>query len=578
MSEPKKAIVRELGFGGLMHIPPMNVPHKLLKELANSFKLGKNTLEISYGSFKVTPKTIGLALGLNASGDLFRNKEKKGEEKAAVPWVSNWNREQLVARIRAEIDGHMGIVRMAETKKKLKEMKEKEKKEEKKKKRNQVLPLKMIHQILILTFPLSLSRKKSQRKLQGNNQNREPKRVKNPCQLKKEKTSKKIHTAAKKTQSKKRKHIIENSSSEEENQSYDGMPEVSLATETDPLFEGQTEQSSVNKPSHSIREEKSLDDPAQQQIIVFRPSSKPFDITPEPQKVHESTPTTPPAPSKLQYTSTRSDPAPEATAAALLMMARTASYVPKELPLPTFSLDLTDSSQEETQTQEGCPETTMLIEELDVLVEKIAKSGEKTTPNFPEGKSPPTKKQTVGQIFDKFETPARRNLMSAEMREKCYLWATRIRTFPGDATYEYDAICRLNAQEPLMLTRGHFASLKASSYIEADIVTAMCLILNQQNIKRFQEEIYCFPPNIVNMAIGNHPDGVFLQPKSKKPFNAEIDHFRVEFASRILFHDMNSDKDASIKGSETMRLSKPSAALLSPYCQVDSHDIESDSD
>ncbi|KAL4374241.1 hypothetical protein AHAS_Ahas05G0162100 [Arachis hypogaea] len=50
-----------------MHIPPMRVPHKLLKELANSFKLGKNTLETSYGSFKVTPSTIGAALGLNAS-------------------------------------------------------------------------------------------------------------------------------------------------------------------------------------------------------------------------------------------------------------------------------------------------------------------------------------------------------------------------------------------------------------------------------------------------------------------------------------------------------------------------------
>ncbi|RYR20436.1 hypothetical protein Ahy_B03g065552 [Arachis hypogaea] len=74
MSEPKKAIVRELGFGGLMHIPPMNVPHKLLKELANSFKLGKNTLETSYGSFKIKPKTIGDALGLNASGDLFPDK------------------------------------------------------------------------------------------------------------------------------------------------------------------------------------------------------------------------------------------------------------------------------------------------------------------------------------------------------------------------------------------------------------------------------------------------------------------------------------------------------------------------
>ncbi|RYQ96668.1 hypothetical protein Ahy_B08g092510 [Arachis hypogaea] len=59
---------------------------------------------------------------------------------------------------------------------------------------------------------------------------------------------------------------------------------------------------------------------------------------------------------------------------------------------------------------------------------------------------------------------------------------------------------------------------------------------------------------------------------------AEVDHFRVEFASRILFHDMNRDRDAAIKGSETMRLSKPSVTLLSPYCQIDSYDIESDSD
>ncbi|QHO10568.1 uncharacterized protein [Arachis hypogaea] len=74
MSEAKKAIVRELGFAGLMHIPPLRVHHKLLKELANSFKLGKNTLETSYGSFKVKPSTIWAALGLNASGDLFPEK------------------------------------------------------------------------------------------------------------------------------------------------------------------------------------------------------------------------------------------------------------------------------------------------------------------------------------------------------------------------------------------------------------------------------------------------------------------------------------------------------------------------
>ncbi|RYR21116.1 hypothetical protein Ahy_B03g066373 [Arachis hypogaea] len=67
-------IVRDLGFGGLMHIPPLRVHHQLLRELANNFKLGENRLETRYGSFKITPKIIGDALGINASGDLFPQK------------------------------------------------------------------------------------------------------------------------------------------------------------------------------------------------------------------------------------------------------------------------------------------------------------------------------------------------------------------------------------------------------------------------------------------------------------------------------------------------------------------------
>ncbi|QHO06266.1 uncharacterized protein DS421_14g453230 [Arachis hypogaea] len=61
MSEEKKTIVRDLGFGGLMHIPPLRVHHQILKELANSFKLGENRLETGCGSFKVRPKIIGVA-------------------------------------------------------------------------------------------------------------------------------------------------------------------------------------------------------------------------------------------------------------------------------------------------------------------------------------------------------------------------------------------------------------------------------------------------------------------------------------------------------------------------------------
>ncbi|RYR67156.1 hypothetical protein Ahy_A03g013431 [Arachis hypogaea] len=76
MTEEKKAIVRDLGFGGLMHIPPLRVHHQLLRELANNFKLGENRLETGYGSFKITPRKIGHALGINATGNLFPQKVK----------------------------------------------------------------------------------------------------------------------------------------------------------------------------------------------------------------------------------------------------------------------------------------------------------------------------------------------------------------------------------------------------------------------------------------------------------------------------------------------------------------------
>ncbi|QHO06445.1 uncharacterized protein DS421_14g454700 [Arachis hypogaea] len=74
MNEEKRAIVRDLRFGGLMHIPPLRVHQQILKELANSFKLGKNRLETGYGSFKVRSRTIGAALGINASRDLLPQK------------------------------------------------------------------------------------------------------------------------------------------------------------------------------------------------------------------------------------------------------------------------------------------------------------------------------------------------------------------------------------------------------------------------------------------------------------------------------------------------------------------------
>ncbi|KAL4344021.1 hypothetical protein AHAS_Ahas11G0136700 [Arachis hypogaea] len=70
MSSEKKVIVDEMGFGALSHIPSLNVTHKLLKELPNSFNLYENTLITRYGKITITLVKIRDALSLNVIGKI----------------------------------------------------------------------------------------------------------------------------------------------------------------------------------------------------------------------------------------------------------------------------------------------------------------------------------------------------------------------------------------------------------------------------------------------------------------------------------------------------------------------------
>ncbi|QHN99947.1 uncharacterized protein DS421_13g402260 [Arachis hypogaea] len=577
-------------------------------------------------------------------------------------------------------------------------------------------------------LPLSLRLKKAQRIQQGNNPLEKPKkrllltyRSEESSLVEKQKTKKKTQRTPQKTQSKKKKVIVEDSSPEQA-QSYHGseirteelneflrenneksaahgekeadlrsteghyvssetIPDVNLGSD-DPSSQGHTDQSSINKPAESIvpiqvclplsqtttvaEIEQTLETENEPTPVLQIEGTTKSTLEPSPQQLEESTPTLPPTPSKI-------NPAQE-DVAALMMMARTTSYVPKTDLMPSFSLDLTDSSQEEAATQKGAstqdggmaktPEIPKLLKQLGDLVQKIASGGVTT-----KEKSPQILKESGTKSFEKFETP----------------------------------VCTLQAQDRYILSKLYFASLAAKTHIEAEIVSAMCFILNQQKIKRFQEEVYYLPPDIVNMAIANHPQWVFLRPKTNKPFMVEdypmfipfldlkklashryifapvchsqhwwlwladirkqkfyivnpyhtkspsdertalntfisiclgvplktrdkdkeivppylhisgqktsydcaiyvmkwleifqptnikrkkyewdnwtqdeVDHFRVEYASWILFHEMNQDKAEAIKESNAIRLSKPSSLLLSPYCQIDSKDIDTD--
>ncbi|RYR72642.1 hypothetical protein Ahy_A02g006863 [Arachis hypogaea] len=344
-----------------------------------------------------------------------------------------------------------------------------------------------------------------------------------------------------------------------------------------------------------------------------------------------------PTPMLLIEGTTETHPAVE-DAAALLMMARTATYVPKTDPgMPSFSLGLTDSSQEGASTQETergkSPETTNLLEQLDSLVQKLASNAAKG-----KNESPQIQRETGRESSAKFETPGGINQIPDDMKQKCYIWGTRLKEDADGNTNEYEEMCTLIGQGECILMRMHLASLQAKSDIKSQIVSAICLILNQKNEKRFQEQIYCLPPDIVVSVTSTNFGCIFcidlggyvfsrlityaggeplekgenekkikasyvkisgqktsydcaiyimkwlelIEPENIKKGKYEwdnwpqekVDHYRVEYASRILFSEMNKQRDRAIRESSAIRMSKPSSVLLSPFCQINSADIE----
>ncbi|RYR22580.1 hypothetical protein Ahy_B03g067880 [Arachis hypogaea] len=643
---------------------------------------------------------------------LSKNKGKKRAERPPKPWIANWTKEQLVERMTAEREeilaetqedsGDSGRKHRSKKGKKMDSRKRKKSQEE------------------------SDSDSESESESSDESEESSP--------VEKEKKKKKTKTSPKKTQPKKKKVVMEDSPLEED-QYFDGeryeissdeldkwlrqnvdksvaegenqadlrstegcyvssetIPAVNLGSD-DPSSQGRTEQSSVNQPSQSmlspadlnvmvVREQTPSDalamflcqhpkQPLRQilnQPLCYRLKGLQKSLLKPPNNFKKPHPRFP----QLQLKSVED-------AAALLMMARTATYVPKTDPgVPSFSLGLTDSSQEGASTQETerakSPEAANLIEQLDDLVQKIASSAKG------KNKSPQIQRETGGECSGKFETPGATNQITDDMKQKCYIWGTRLKEDADGNTNEYEEMCTLIAQDEYILMRMHLASLQAKSDIESQ---SMALsdhpngeFISLKTNKEFRVEDYpSFIPFIDRKKLTSHPyifapvchsghwwlwlinttkrkchildplhkkapsderkqinkfigyvfsrlrayaGGEPLQKDEKEkeikasyvkisgqkisydcaiyvmkwleliePENIkkgkyewdnwpqeEVDHYRVEYASRILFNEMNKERDQAIRESNAIRLSKPSSVLLSPFCQINSADIE----
>ncbi|MED6166972.1 hypothetical protein PIB30_114666, partial [Stylosanthes scabra] len=80
LSNEKKALVHEMGFGALAeNVSNYNFSNLIMMELVDSFHIPDSTIRTNIGRFKVDASKVGHALGLNATGGLYRQKMLKKE-------------------------------------------------------------------------------------------------------------------------------------------------------------------------------------------------------------------------------------------------------------------------------------------------------------------------------------------------------------------------------------------------------------------------------------------------------------------------------------------------------------------
>ncbi|KAL4397303.1 hypothetical protein AHAS_Ahas01G0178400 [Arachis hypogaea] len=76
-------------------------------------------------------------------------------------------------------------------------------------------------------------------------------------------------------------------------------------------------------------------------------------------------------------------------------------------------------------------------------------------------------RETGGESSAKFETPGGINQIPDDMKQKCYIWGTRLKEDANGDTNEYEEMCTLIGQGEYILIRMHLASLQAKSDIES---------------------------------------------------------------------------------------------------------------
>ncbi|MED6162944.1 hypothetical protein PIB30_075244 [Stylosanthes scabra] len=217
---------------------------------------------------------------------------------------------------------------------------------------------------------------------------------------------------------------------------------------------------------------------------------------------------------------------------------------------------------------------------------------------------------------------SKRHPHNRDLKERCVMWVLSDRK-----DTKYDSIFMIHGDIHFEVVRKQFRSMRPGKEVDAAVITAYSLVLNNEPIQRFQSDVYILPPSALRNMIdqllvyaGYHSlltkgtrikpqqiswfpryqqiheqpnaydcgtfimkwmevlDPTNLDAHSRYPIEdwstEDLQRFRNDIIWQIILSSQNLHIQKAIQGAIKTTIHKPSAALRSPYVQVNTDELK----
>ncbi|RYR25071.1 hypothetical protein Ahy_B02g058703 [Arachis hypogaea] len=180
---------------------------------------------------------------------------------------------------------------------------------------------------------------------------------------------------------------------------------------------------------------------------------------------------------------------------------------------PSFNFGISPPASQPSQPFESS------VSQLKILKEAVVDAGVTAALKFAEA----TTSEPSLPTTEVYKTPEKKIKITNELIEKCYHWMTHAKQ-TKDGSNEYEPIFVLKHEALYEGLREYFMSLMPKEHVHGSVVSIHSMILNQIKVRRYQEQIYIVPLDIVNFMLGTHGES-YTDKRTNKAYRFDIEQY-----------------------------------------------------